>query len=123
MSHLPQVIQKDLQELINNYEDAFSEHKFDIGLFNGFPGGISLDVIEGASAFQKERPIKGIDRQAINETVLGLIKAGVFSKATEGHKTFCCNLNCVAKPSSTDHDFSKVQHHLNRLHNHTVPKT
>ena len=115
--------QKDLNELINNYKGAFSENKFDIGMFTGFPRGITLDVQEGATAFQRECPVKGIDRQAIDYTIQGLIKAGVFSKATEGHRIYCSNLNCVAKPSSTDHAFVKVRQDLNKIHNDTIPKT
>ena len=51
LSHLHQATQQDLNELINDYKEAFSENKFDIGLFTGFPGGITLDVQEGATAF------------------------------------------------------------------------
>ena len=40
LSHLPQATKQDLNELINNYKEAFSKWKFDIG--------ITLDVEEGA---------------------------------------------------------------------------
>ena len=123
MSHLPKAIQQDLNELITNYKEAFSEGKYDIGRFLGFPTGITLDVREGETAFQKERPIKRINRAAIDETIKGLIGAGILSKATEGHQQYCTNLNCVAKPSSTDNDFGKVQQYLNKIQNHAIPKT
>ena len=42
LSHLPQATQQDLNELINNYKEAFSEGKFDIGKFLSFPTDIGL---------------------------------------------------------------------------------
>ena len=123
MSHLTTDIQQILHNLITTYKEALSVNKFDIGKFLGFPTGITLDVREGMSAFQKEHPIKGIDKAAVDETIQGLIRAGVFSKATEGHQQYCANLNCVAKPSSSDTDFGKVQQYLNKINHHTIPKT
>ena len=82
MSHLTTDIQQILHNLITTYKEALSVNKFDIGKFLGFPTGITLDVREGMSAFQKEHPIKGIDKAAVDETIQGLIRAGVFSKAT-----------------------------------------
>ena len=122
MSHLTTDIRQILHNLITTYKEAFSENKFDIGKFSGFPTGITLDVREGVSAYQKERPIKGIDKAAIDVTIQGLIGAGIFSKATEGHQQYCANLNCVAKPSSTDNDFGKVQQYLNKINHHAIPK-
>ena len=123
MSHLSDDLQQAFNNLIKTYKEAFSMNKFDIGLFSGFGQGITLDVHEGMSAFQKERPIKGVDASAIDDTIQGLIRAGVFIKATEGHTQFCANLNCVSKPSSSDTDFGKVQIYLNKINQHYVPKT
>ena len=75
------------------------------------------------NAYQKERPIKGVDAEAIDSTIQGLLKAGVFARATEGFTQYCANLNCVSKPSPTDNDFGKVQAYLNRINHHHVPKT
>ena len=110
LSHLSDKLQQAFNDLFSKYTEAFSKDKFDIGLFSGFGQGITLDVHEGMVAFQKERPIKGVDAAAIDDTIQGLIRAGVFTKATEGHTQFCANLNCVSKPSPSDTDFGKCKH-------------
>ena len=74
-------------------------------------------------AFQKERSIKGVDAEAMDDTIQGLLRAGVFTKTTEGHTQFCANLNCVSKPSPSDTDFGKVQTYLNRINQQAVKLT
>ena len=61
LKHLDISTQSDLSQMIKNYEQAFSNDSYDVGIFNGFPSGITLDVTEGETAFQRDRPIKGVE--------------------------------------------------------------
>ena len=60
LAHLPEKFKMGYNELFAKYNAAFSKDSFDIGCFTGFGQGITLDVQAG-KAFQKERPIKGVD--------------------------------------------------------------
>ena len=70
LAHLPENFKDEFNKLFLKYSEAFSTDRFDIGLFTGFGQGINLDVLAG-NAFQKERPIKGVDAESIDSTIRG----------------------------------------------------
>ena len=74
----------------------------------------SLDVMEGKSAFQKERVMKETDKLMVQEIIDKSVEAGIFEANLVGTERWICNLNCVAKPDNTLMEFSKADKHVNQ---------
>ena len=84
-----------LQQLMQEYEGAFAQHRYDIGSFTGFTASIEVD--ENASHMEKVRNMKIDAIQCLQPIVDDLVKHGIL-KVADSQGRFLSNSHGVAKP-------------------------
>ena len=100
ISHLKDDTQEELNKIFDQYSSAFARDAFDCGEYTGLL--VHLDVLEGKSAYQKERNMKSSDKLLIKPIIEQSLAAGIFE---QNSGNYMANLNCVSKPSSELHEF------------------
>ena len=119
LQHLSKEERATVINIIKKYHNFWSTSKYSIGKFKGFKAEIEL--VEGASAYQKERKLSKNLEEGVCETMNGLKNQGVFSLSTGEHGKFCANLNIVPKLENADELrlLSKADKHIQRLQGST----
>ena len=115
LSHLNCKDRGTVSKLVNKFPDFWSTHKHQIGRFRGFKA--SIDLIEGASAYSKQRKTSRNLEDGVRNTMEGLEKSGVFGPSTGESSRFCSNMNIVSKLESGDEIrlLSKADKHVARM--------
>ena len=112
ISHLSESTQEELKKIFTKYEGAFAKTPYDCGEYNGLV--VSLDVLEGKTAYQKERVMRDSDKSMVKKIIDDSVQAGIFELSSVGTERYICNLNCVAKPDSQLREFSKADKAVNQ---------
>ena len=93
ISHLKDDTQDALNKIFNKYSSAFATDAFDCGEYKGLV--VHLDVLEGKSAYQRERNMKSSDKIMIQPIIDQSVAAGIFEPNSIGTENYIANLNCV----------------------------
>ena len=115
IQHLSKEERNTVTNIIRKYPKFWSSNKYAIGKFKGFKAEIEL--LEGASAYQKERKLSKNLEEGVCNTMNGLKDQGVFSLSTGEHGRYCANLNVVPKLEGADELrlMSKADKHIQKL--------
>ena len=95
MSHCNKEITNKMNNMISQYAEAFAKHKFDTGLFTGFQSAIEVE--QGASVIERERPMRPTTRDELKPMVEELLKHGIIKHADK-QGPFLSNCHGVIKP-------------------------
>ena len=95
LSHCNKEITNKMNNMISQYAEAFAKHKFDTGLFSGFQSAIEVE--QGASVIEWERPMRPTTRDELKPMVAELLAHGIIKHADK-QGPFLSNCHGVIKP-------------------------
>ena len=76
ISHLGEDTQAELKKIFTKYEGAFATTPYDCGEYHGLV--VSLDVVEGKTAYQKERVMRDKDKIMVQQIIDNSVQAEIF---------------------------------------------
>ena len=88
LSHMEMKYRLPMEQLIAKYDNAFAAHRMDTSNFNGFRGVI--EVKEGETCLEKERPVRPHVRDEVQTMVDELLAEGIIRRA-DFQGPFCSN--------------------------------
>ena len=122
IGHLDGKDRETVTRIVNAYPDFWSKTKHQIGKFRRFKA--SIDLVEGASAFSKQRKTSRNLEDGVRSTMEGLAEAGVFGLSIGETSRYCSNMNIVAKLEGNDEIrlLSKADKHVVSFNRFRLPR-